>query len=185
MYNSCCQLLVLLNSGRIASVDGQIWGLKRRQWTRLVRFKHEGNDFWQNSRGWGTACCLFTHFTYLLRLRVIPFLSEPRVTRFRHLWQSLATIFAPLHHVTPMPCRYSPNVWRQVFRGLSLDLFCHPESSSWRHLQAWLLPVSARGQPTSVSAFSSFFRYRDCIPDVHINSLFVIWSCHDTPSIYS
>ena len=32
-----------------------------------------------------------------------------------------------------------------------LIFFCHPESSSWRHLQAWLLPVLARGQPTSVS----------------------------------
>ena len=113
-------------------------------------------------------------------------MPEHQATRFLHLWWSLATLFAPLH-VTCMPCRSSADVMSRVICGLYLDLFRLSESSSWQHVQAWLLAVFTLGLfpvhgsvcrsdfclstwPASLSLRVFTISDVDCIPDLRINS---------------
>jgi len=83
-----------------------------------------------------------------------------------------------------MLCRSSAISYAKSFVVFLLIFFHLPESSSWQRLQAWLLAVSARGQPTSVTAFSLFWT-QIAFLDLRINSPFVTWWRHNTPSIFS
>ena len=82
---------------KIRSVD-IVLRAKKSWFSAQISYKPAGND--------------------LLRLKVLPLLSQHRATIFLHL----SGDSVPLHD-TPMTCRSSQNVIRQVVCGLHLDLF--------------------------------------------------------------